>query len=444
MVPPFGAGAFIVVTRNRFNLYRGIHLHADDAMQNDEPSNPGRRTFLSHTLNATGAIAVGPALWDISMLTGADTMDPDNLGALQPADANGIRLPPGFTSRVIARSGRLVRKESGWWPYTAYAWHVFPDGGATFATDDGGWIYVSNSEVPLAGGAGAIRFDRYGRIRDAYPILQGTQNNCAGGPTPWGTWLSCEEVPFGRVFECDPLGRWREAVARPALGYFKHEAAAVDPFHQHVYLTEDEPDGRLYRFTPERLTPAGHPDLTRGILEVAIVDGTQQVAWVPLINPRPDPTRLEPPTRKQIPESTPFDGGEGMWYHSGVIYFTTKGTNQVWALDTASQHLEVIYDAATAPDPILKGVDNVTTSSSGDVLVAEDGDDMQLVAIGRNGEVRPLLMVEDQNHSEVTGPAFSPDGNRLYFSSQRGPEDTALRNTGITYEITGPFRARTG
>src|SRR5690606_16505945 len=83
-------------------------------------------------------------------------------------------------------------------------------------------------DVPLTGGAGAIRFAADGSIVDAYGILDGTLSNCAGGLTPWGTWLSCEEwedtegYAAGRVWECDPFGV-EDAVARPALGICKHE-----------------------------------------------------------------------------------------------------------------------------------------------------------------------------------------------------------------------------
>ena len=73
-----------------------------------------------------------------------------------------------------------------------------------------------------------MRFDAAGRPRSAYRILDGTTQNCSGGGTPWGTWLSCEEVMGGLVWECDPSGE-RRALSRPAMGTFKHEAAAVDP-----------------------------------------------------------------------------------------------------------------------------------------------------------------------------------------------------------------------
>ena len=132
-----------------------------------------------------------------------------------------------------------------------------------------------------------------------------------------------------------------------------------------------------------------------------------------------------------------FDGGEGIWFHEGTIYFSTKGDNHVRALDVEASTLRVVYDAATAPDPILRGVDNLTVSCCGDVLVAEDGGSMQIVAILPDGTLKPLVQVVGQDRSEITGPAFDPSGTRLYFSSQRG----GATNQGITYVVEGPFHA---
>ncbi len=341
------------------------------------------------------------------------------LGDRRP-DANGIVLPEGFRSRVLARSGALVEG-------TRYDWHVFPDGGATFARDDGGWVYVSNSEQPSsgAGGAGALRFDADGAVVDARRILGDTTNNCAGGLTPWGTWLSCEEYDGGRVWECDPTGE-REARVWPALGTFAHEAVAVDPDGGRLYLTEDRPDGRFYRFTPTE-----YPGLGDGVLEVAAVDPDEATTWLPV----PDSSGASTPTRAQVPASTAFNGGEGIWFDSGVVYFTTKGDNQVRSLTVADDRVEVVYDAALLPDAPLRGVDNVTVSPSGDLYVCEDGDDMELALISREREVTPFLQVLGQEGSELTGAAFDPSGRRLYFSSQRGGG-----GAGVTYEVSGPFR----
>jgi len=352
------------------------------------------------------------------------------VGPLGAPDANGVRLPPGFTSRVIARTGQLVAG-------TTYRWHFLPDGGATYPTEDGGWVYVSNSEITLIGGVGAIRFDASGAITSAYRILDRTSGNCAGCRTPWGTWLSCEEYARGQVFECDPLGV-RRAVVRPALGTFKHEAAAVDTVNAHVYLTEDESDGRLYRFVPARRTPHGHPDLSEGTLEAAVVDDANHVTWREVPDPR---WEGDVPTRLQVEESTVFRGGEGIWYHDGVVYFSTKGSGQVWSYDVAAATLEVIYDGPSMAEPGIRGVDNLTVSCCGDVLVAEDRGTMKVVAILPSGELKPLLQVVGHDDSEVTGPAFDPSGTRLYFSSQRGVGADAGSATGVTYEVTGPFHA---
>ena len=353
------------------------------------------------------------------------------LGPLQAPDGNGVRLPAGFTSRVVARSGQPPA------PGSRFLWHGAPDGGATYPVTGGGWIYVSNSEMgPGASGVGALRFDATGGIVDAYSILSGTTRNCAGGKFPANRWLSCEENgDIGLVYECDVTGA-AAAVARPALGRFNHEAVTLDTAGNVLYLTEDRTDGGLYRFRPSALTAQGTPDLAAGTLEVAQVlgqgpEGT--LAWHTV----PDPQGRSTPTRYQVPEMTRFNGGEGIYYRGGRVYFVTKGDDRVWAYTVASTTLVVLYDARTSLSPVLTGVDGLEISAEGDVLVTEDGGDMQIVAITPKGALVPVVQVVGHDLSEVTGAAFSPDYRRLYFSSQRGATGSSL--DGVTFEVTGPF-----
>jgi secreted PhoX family phosphatase len=209
--------------------------------------------------------------------------------------------------------------------------------------------------------------------------------------------------------------------------------------------TEDRGDGCFYRFTPNR-----YPDLSAGLLEVALLDDAGKVDWAEVPDPRGGAAN---PTRHQVPGAARFDGGEGLWYDRRVVYFTTKGDDRVWAYHVTDSRLEVLYDAAAVgPDAPLTGVDNITVSPSGDIYVCEDGRDHDICLITPDFEISRFLKLHPEVHSgpppgspvagnELVGVVFDPSGTRMYFGAQRSfafGVDELPR--GVVYEVSGPFR----
>jgi secreted PhoX family phosphatase len=339
-------------------------------------------------------------------------------------------LPSGFSSRVVAVGGEFVGN-------TNYRWHPFSDGAGVIPDARGGYYYVSNSEVvdPVGqGSVSAIHFDSSGAIVGAERILSGSTANCSGGVTHRGTWLSCEERDGGVVWECDPTSQ-RPPESYASMGLYRHEGAAVDANSAAIYLTEDEQDGLFYRFTP-----SSWPDFRNGKLQALVVDGLA-LRWLDV----PDPSGTTKPVRQQVPGATVFKGGEGVMARDGAVYFTTKYDNRVHALDIVNNKYELLWDGQ-AP---LTGGDNLTSDPvAGQLFVAEDGGNMEIVVIDNHGNVAPFLRVEGHPDSEISGVAFSPDGRQLFFSSQRGPTRTKLKDVvggsddrpiGMVFAVTGPF-----
>lgn len=202
-------------------------------------------------------------------------------GAAQPVAAAGygplvddpkgmLALPDGFSYRVVTQAGKT----------RLYSDHASPgihDGAAAFAAPDGNVLVVLNHEVrggpdddvavphlrgytwrdDAGGGCTVVKTSPDGELIWETVALAGTSTNCAGGVTPWGTWLSCEEADkngHGYVFEVDPVDLTANRDPRPikALGRFVHEACCVDPDTLTIYLTEDtsNPYGTVYRWTP--------------------------------------------------------------------------------------------------------------------------------------------------------------------------------------------------
>jgi uncharacterized protein len=387
-----------------------------------------RREFIGLGIGGTAAASLGAAFWNdlFSSASSAPLRRGRGYGPLGPPDEHGFRLPQGFRARLVGRGEEAVGG-------SGYRWHIASDGMATFAADGGGYILVSNSET-LDGGASAIRFGAGGEVEDAYRILSGTTQNCSGGATPWGTWLSCEEVEDGRVWECDPSGR-RRPVAHAAMGGFKHEAAAVDGRGRRIYLTEDLVDGGLYRFTPKRW-----PDLSCGLLEIARVRRGGRVEWVEV----PDPSAARERTRRQVKGSTRFKRGEGIWLDGGTLYVSTTADHRVHAYDTRRERIRVAYDGLASPSAPLLRVDQMTGAPWGEVFVCEDiaTDEIDMGVISPDRTVARFLSVTGAAHrgSELTGVTFDPSGSRMYVASQRAfPKSELEPGPGAIYEITGPF-----
>ncbi len=376
-----------------------------------------RRTFVRAALLGAGSVALGRGVLAASTARAtAHAAISTRFGPLGPPDAEGLRLPPGFRGRPVARTGASPAPGS-------IAWHAAPDGAICVPRAGGGWSYVSNCELEAPdGGVSALDFDAAGQPVGVRTLLGGAERPCAGGLSGDGHWLACEEVPTGIVWEVDVTGAL-PPVRRPALGVFNHEAATRDPQTGFIYLTEDDRAGGLYRFTPSH----GNA-LDAGQLDV-LCSRDDTLLWLAV----PDPLARREPTREQVPEMVRFRGGEGAWFANGELSFTTKGDHRLWLYVPARNALSVLYDGRSSDAAPLTGVDNLIQDSAGLRYVAEDGGDMQICIVDAHGHASVLAQLTGVRGSEITGLAFSPAGNRLYFSSQRNP--------GATYEIVGPLHS---
>jgi uncharacterized protein len=424
---------------------------------------------------------------------------PTGYGPVVPDPAGLLSLPEGFRYAVVAETGRTTLDTGEPTPGD-------PDGTGCFASATGSTL-VTNHEIggdepygvpalpgltydPGArGGTTNVDVDRDGnRIRE-YVSLAGTHNNCAGGVTPWNTWLTCEETEaraggalrrdHGYVFEVDPFDRRanEDPVALAFLGRFAHEAVAVDPDTSAIYETEDAsgPHGLFFRWTP----PAGFSGGKRALRELALSAGgdtagrlqamscyhgsrhvadlsqathpgtTYRVRWVDV----PDRGARTTSVRRQFAdgEVTRSRKLEGAWWGRGGAYFVAsfarhddgsarEHDGQVWFYDptAGTVTLETIFGVDPAPDGDTHhdGPDNITVSPYGGVILAEDGDGIQhLVGVTRGGGSYTLAR-NDLNDSEFAGPTFSAD-ERILFANIQSP--------GHVFAITGPWgRSRGG
>ncbi|MGW8380492.1 alkaline phosphatase PhoX [Streptomyces sp. ODS28] len=440
-------------------------------------------------------------------LTGASAGVPaggPGYGPLVPDPEGLLALPEGFTYRVLTHSGR-TKLESGEPTPSNH------DGTAAFAGPRGSTLLVNNHElkgprskwehpVPLAeglvydpaasGGCTVVEVSGgEGEHVAEWVGIAGTSTNCAGGATPWGTWLTCEEntdkagqngmtKDHGYVFEVDPHDKRANRNPKPvkALGRFDHEAVVVDPRRGHLYLTEDasKPNGLFYRWTPPRGFTHGRGKLRTlagdaGVLQAMkcydaggkFVDDLARAAkpgtvygvdWIEV----PERDAQEKPVRQQFGAQDVTRGRklEGMWWADGGAYVVSSyahegdspGTphdGQVWFYDPRHRTLtlKVLLGVNRDPDKpdTLDGPDNITVSPHGGLILAEDGEGLQhLFGVTEKGVTYPLVRNQLNNgtgdepeYSEFTGVCFSADGGTLFAN---------IQEPGIMFAITGPWR----
>ncbi len=325
------------------------------------------------------------------------------------------------------------------------------------------------------------------------PSLGGTRANCAGGTTPWGTWLSCEENvadhtadggrKHGYVFEVTADPTQTSGVPIVGMGRYKHEAVAVDPVNSYVYLTEDNRNmSPIYRFIPDDRSQQTGSLERGGRLQAARVKGvhyaelltptlgeSHELEWVDIADPdmaTDDNGASGPYLQARDAGALTISRGEGIWYHEGMMYIvdTSAGRNNdgspgrgkgaVWMLDTASSRMRCVF---ASPDAVVgNNPDNITISPRGGVVLCEDGGGVEdqfgfgerIMGLKTSGESfifakNNVVLTDEQiaaagkrvgardyRGQEFAGATFDPEGEILFLN---------IQTPGITFAIRGPW-----
>lgn len=384
-------------------------------------------------------------------------------GLLVPGRHDGMAAFAGENGRVL-----LVRNhelESAWLDYSA-----FGKDAARLARIDPSRLYDRGGGVrPNLGGTSTLVFDpKAQRLEKHFLSLAGTVRNCAGGPTPWGTWVTCEEVndqaepdaekPHGFNFEVTPSATpgLADPVPLKAMGRFRHEAICVEPRGGVIYQTEDTGDGLLYRFIPAqpgRLAAGGR------LQALALRDrhGADTRNWdantLPIGRPLAvkwiDMEDVESPLgdlrlRGFGAGAALFARGEGAWWGEDSAWFamTNGGAKKLGQIFRyrPSPH-EGTAAEADAPgtlelfvepndSALVSNADNLCVAPWGDLILAEDtGAACRLVGVTPKGEFY-VLGRNPEPSRELAGVCFSPDGSTLFVNVQ---------TPGHTLAITGPW-----
>ena len=396
-------------------------------------------------------------------------------------DPNGLLdLPKGFQYRAFSRTGDTM-SDGNPVPADHDGMAAFPGANNTVIlvrnhelsqteTNKPGLIAPTNKQYDSnnRGGTTTLIVGPNRELISHYASLAGTNRNCAGGPTPWGSWITCEETtetPATTPINLKPHGYNFEVPANAsgpvdpipliAMGRFNHEAVAVDPKTGIVYQTEDRGDSLFYRFIPNQRgnLKAG------GVLQALVIKGKPQVntsnkptktipvgeplevEWVTIDNPNPDNDNAPTGVRYQgyAKGAAQFTRGEGAWYGNGEVYFTctnggAAGAGQVWRYvpGTTAQQGGTIELFVEPDDPyILDAPDNVVVAPTGDLFLCEDGPNTQyVVGVNPGGQLYQFAR-NALNDSEFAGACFSPSGQTMFVN---------IQTPGITFAIWGPWR----
>ncbi|MET9100629.1 alkaline phosphatase PhoX [Streptomyces antibioticus] len=453
-----------------------------------------RRQILARTGALGAGIAFSGALSDLfAGAAAAQDLGHGGYGPLVPDPEGLLDLPEGFRHRVLSREGDPLRSGEGPVPSNHDGMTALP---GRRGREHVVHLVRNHENRPTAryrvpavegltydpaglGGCTALTLDSRGQVLAERVAVAGTAVNCAGGPTPWHTWLTCEETEdragtngytkdHGFVFEVDPADPRRTgAVPLTAMGRFQHEAVAVDPHLGVVYETEDafdEPFGLFYRFLPRKplggigslraggrlqaMRVPGVPDLSSIQRTGTVFDG---VEWVDV----PDPLAAVTPTRLQDygPRGiTHAQKLEGCYWGGRSVYFvssfarSSEGSaadhfGQVWRYDPARRRLTLVVVFGPDTDVRLPGEspDNICLAAGGGLMVCEDGEGAQHVfGVTRHGEVYPMARgrqnigtPEAPEWGEFAGVTFAPDGRTMYVNCY---------TPGTTFAVTGPWR----
>ncbi|KAL3941378.1 MAG: hypothetical protein SGBAC_004263 [Bacillariaceae sp.] len=333
----------------------------------------------------------------------------------------GLILSVGLDARIIAVADEKVKFEKKKAEKSKEKFHKRPDAGATFELEDGGWIYVSNSEeANKKGGVGALSFDKEGNVKSYDVLLKGTSLNKGGGKTPFGTWVSCEENgKDGKIYQIDPTGNRKPEVMTIGREGGNWESFAYDIRDEaspRFFVTEDAEDGALQRFTPETIDSEKpwkmlHKDGTTEFLMLVpnAANNGGQFVW----------TTNRDEARNNAALHYPHT--EGLDVHDSTMYFVCKKMKQLFVLDlntsTYSNHTTEVGLFDGTPDQVLraKGASNELlyftedTGSSG----------MKAGVHARDHEGKFYTVLESEIFDdETTGLSFSPDGRFMYIAYQ--------------------------